>query len=141
MSLWSIARSPLMIGADLTKLDDFTLSLLTNDDVIAVDQSSSNNHELFHRDGFYGWVAGVPGSADKYLALFNTRTRPGNGAQASDPACVSAPVPVKLSELGFDGNCRIRDLWQQKDLGAVTNEFAPAINFHGAGLYRVSPAR
>ncbi len=129
LSLWSIARSPLMIGADLTKLDDFTLSLLTNDEVIAVNQNSGNNRELFHRDEFYAWVADVPDSPDKYLALFNTR---------NDSA---AAVPVKLSELGFSGAANIRDLWQQKSLGSFTNEFAPTIGIHGAGLYRVSTAK
>jgi hypothetical protein len=129
LSLWSIARSPLMIGADLTKLDDFTLSLLTNDEVIAVNQNSANNRELFHRDGFYAWVADVPDSPDKYLALFNTH---------NDAA---TRVPVKLSELGFSGAANIRDLWQQKSLGSFTNEFAPTIAIHGAGLYRVSPAK
>jgi hypothetical protein len=289
MSLWSIARSPLMIGADLTKLDDFTLSLVTNDEVIAVNQNSTNNHELFHRNGFYGWVADVPGSADKSLALFNTRAKPGElspdraifqsqpisprgpdrsvkidldvtgasklflvvddgrrgdagedvvwsepilattsgslkltdlkwisatsgkgsvstkqsasgkelilggkpvsfgiGAHArsiieydlpagvkrfqslagleggdATPARggrpgsglrflvftqspiateVSAVIPVKLSEVGLTGDVRVRDLWLQKDLGLFTNEFAPVINVHGGGLYRVSPA-
>jgi hypothetical protein len=135
MSLWSMARSPLMIGADLTKLDDFTLSLLTNDEVIAVDQNSSNNHELFHCDGFYGWVADVPGSPDKYLALFNTRQKPADGTENS------VAVPVKLSELGIADVSNIRNLWTHQDLGPVTNEFAPAINAHGAGLYRVSPAK
>ena len=131
LSLWSIARSPLMIGADLTKLDPFTLSLLTNDEVIAVNQLSSNNRQLFYRDGFYGWVADVPGSADKYVALFNTR--------AAGAIEASAAVPVKLAELGFSGKVRVRDLWRQKDLGSVANRFAPVINAHGAGLYRVSP--
>jgi hypothetical protein len=131
LSLWSIARSPLMIGADLTKLDDFTLSLLTNDEVIAANQKSSNNHELFYRDGFCGWGADAPGSADKYVALFNTRATGAIGA--------SAAVPVKLSELGFSGKVRVRDLWRQEDLGSVANEFAPVINAHGAGLYRLSP--
>jgi hypothetical protein len=129
MSLWSIARSPLMIGADLTKLDDFTLSLLTNDEVLAVNQNSVNNRQLFHRDGFYGWVADVPGSADKYLALYNTRSE----KAADGPAA----IPVKLSELGFRGEVRVRDLWQSQDLGPVTDEFAPVIQAHGAGLYRI----
>jgi len=139
MSLWSIARSPLMIGADLTKLDDFTLSLLTNDEVIAVNQNSSNNHELFHRDGFYGWIADVPGSPDKYVALFNTRAKTDGGTQSPDATNTSAVVPVKLSELGFTGVSSIRNLWTHQDLGPVTNEFVPIINVHGAGLYRVSP--
>ena len=128
MSLWSIARSPLILGADLTKLDEATLALITNDEVLSVDQASAGNRELFHRDGFYGWVADVPGSHDKYLALFNTR----DGA--------AAPVPVGLSELGFTGACQVRDLWRKTDLGRVDGQFAPSIDAHGAGLYRVTPA-
>ena len=133
LTLWSIARSPLILGADLTKLDDFTLGLITNDEVIAVDQASFNNRELFHRDGFYGWSADVPGSPDKYLALFNARDQSTNRSETT------LPVPVKFSELGLAGAGNIRDLWTHKNLGSFTNEFAPAIPFHGAGLYRVSP--
>ena len=140
MSLWSIARSPLMIGADLTKLDPFTLSLLKNDEVIAVNQNSSNNHELFQRDGFYGWVADVPDSKDKYVALFNTRATPGE-LVADFAAETAAAVPVKFSELGFSGECNVRDLWRQKDLGAFKTEFAPTINAHGGRLYRVSSGK
>jgi alpha-galactosidase len=139
LTLWSIARSPLILGADLTKLDDFTLSLITNDEVIAVDQGSTNNHELFHRDGFYGWVADVPDSKDKYLALFNTRDKPSGGTQPLAHIEACAAVPVKLSELGFRLVSNIQNLWTHQDFGPVTNEFAPVINFHGAGLYRVSP--
>jgi len=141
MSLWSMARSPLMIGADLTKLDDFTLSLLTNDEVIAVDQNSIDNRELLERDGLYGWIADVPGSPDKYLAVFNTRAKPAGGAQSTDATSVSVSVPVKISELGFTDVANFRDLWTHQDLGPVTNEFAPVINYHGAGLYRVSPVK
>ena len=75
MTLWSIARSPLMHGGDMTKSDEFTLSLLTNDEVIAVNQRSTNNRPLFDRDELIGWTADVPGSRDKYLAFFNTRDR------------------------------------------------------------------
>jgi hypothetical protein len=139
MSLWSIARSPLMIGADLTKLDNFTVSLLTNDEVIAVDQNSSNNHELFQRDGLYVWIADVPGSPDKYLALFNTRSQPDDAVLSADGNSWALAVPVKLSELGFADSVNIRNLWTHQNLGSVTNEFVPVINRHGAGLYRVSP--
>jgi alpha-galactosidase len=129
MSLWSIARSPLMIGADLTKLDDFTLSLLTNDEVIAVNQNSVNNRQLFQRDGACAWMADLPGSTGKYLALFNIRP-----ASATETAAI---IPVTLSELGFSGEARVRDLWQNQDLGSVTTEFAPVVQSHGAGLYRL----
>jgi alpha-galactosidase len=130
MSLWSIARSPLMMGGDLTKNDEFTLSLLTNEEVLAVNQNSSGNRQLFNNDGLIGWLAYILGSADKYLALFNTR---GDGKD-------KAAVPVKLIDLGFTGACAVRDLWQKKDLGEIKEEFAPEIASHGAGLYRVSTA-
>jgi hypothetical protein len=130
MSLWCIARSPLILGADLTKLDDFTLRLITNGEVIAVDQASANNRELFRRDGSYGWIADVPGSADRYLALFNARTDSGGAGSA---------VAVRLSELGMEGTARVRDLWERKDLGFFSGAFAPVIPQHGAGLYRLSP--
>jgi alpha-galactosidase len=74
MTLWSIARSPLMVGADLTKLDPQTLSLLTNDEVLAVNQRSSGNRQLFRTpDGAVGWIADAPKGRGKYVALFNTR--------------------------------------------------------------------
>src|SRR6185437_10202032 len=125
MSLWSIARSPLMIGADLTKLDEFTLSLLTNDEVLAVNQNSTGNRQLFQRDGLYAWVADVPGSPDKYLAVFNTRSQPKDGDPATDANSGPVAVPVKLSELGFVGAVNIENLWTHQNLGGVTNEFVP----------------
>lgn len=75
MTLWSIARSPLIHGGDLTKTDAATLALLTNPEVIAVDQASADNRPLFDREGLVAWTASVPGSPDRYLALFNTRDR------------------------------------------------------------------
>ena len=91
MTLWCIARSPLIMGGNMPKNDDFTLSLLTNDEVIAVNQDSTSNRELFEREGFRGWLADVPGSADKYLALFNTRPLPGQ-LDPSRAVFQSAPV-------------------------------------------------
>lgn len=75
MTLWSIARSPLMHGGDMTETDAFTLSLLTNDEVLVVNQHSENNRPLFERDDLIAWTADVPGSNDKYLAVFNARDR------------------------------------------------------------------
>lgn len=123
MTLWCMARSPLMLGADLTRLDDFTLSLLTNEEVLAVNQRSRGNRELFNRDGLIAWVAEVPGSSGQYLGLFNTRD-------------TSAKVSVELP-----GACRVRDLWQRKGLGRAKGEFAPEIAPHGAKLYRLSPGK
>ena len=105
MTLWSIARSPLMHGGDLTKTDAFTLSLLTNPEVIAVDQASANNRPLFDRDGLVAWTADVPGSTDKYLAVFNARDRvpltAANARFASAPVTgdprSAAPIDVDVS--------------------------------------------
>jgi len=71
MTLWAIARSPLMFGGDLTKLDAWTASLLTNREVLAVNQASLNNRQLFREGDRIAWVADVPGSPDRYLALFH----------------------------------------------------------------------
>jgi polygalacturonase len=145
MTLWCIARSPLILGADMTKLDAFTLSLLTNSEVLAVNQRSAANRQLFNRDGFIGWIADAPESPDssdasnssgssgasgtsgasgssgantKYLALFNTTE-------------TAAAVPVAIRELGFSGTppasqIRIRDLWKKSDLpaSAITTDAA-----------------
>lgn len=73
MTLWSIAKSPLMMGGHLPKNDAFTLALLTNDEILQVNQRSSNNRQLFRDGDLVGWVADVPNSKDKYVALFNAR--------------------------------------------------------------------
>jgi alpha-galactosidase len=77
------------------------------------------------------WVATVPDSPDKYLAVFNLQDKGGSTESG-------ASVPVKLRDLGFSGPCKIRDLWQHKDLDPVSDTFAPVLPWHGAGLYRVS---
>ena len=73
MTLWCIARSPLILGADMTKLDEFTLNLLTNPEVLAVNQASTGNRRVSHRDDLIVWTAEVPDSHDHYVALFNAQ--------------------------------------------------------------------
>ena len=133
MTLWAIFRSPLMMGGYLPKTDDFTLFLLTNPQVIAVDQHSLNGHQLFRRGDEIAWVADVPRSDAKYLAVFNAADKP------QDTTAATAPVSVSLQDLGFTGACKVADLWKKQSLGTVTGSFAPEIAFHGAGLYRVEP--
>lgn len=71
MTLFSIFRSPLMFGGDLPSNDDFTLSLLTNKDVLRVNQNSTGNKQVFNSNGIIAWEADDKESGDKYLALFN----------------------------------------------------------------------
>jgi hypothetical protein len=160
MTLWSIGRSPLIFGGNLPKNDAFTLSLLVNDEVIAVNQNSVNNRQLFNTNHQVAWVADVPGTKDKYVAVFNLSPPPPAGRGRSGPAPAveladnsagtnaavatpPTPAPVRISValagLGISGPAKVRDLWTHQDLGVFTGEFAPVINSHGAGLYRVSP--
>ncbi len=127
MSLWCIARSPLMHGGDMTKTDKLTLELLTNDEVLAVNQHSENNRQLFRTDnGFIAWVADVPDSKDKYFAVFNTTDE-------------EAKVPVEMEPVGFKGKVQVRDLWKHENLFLKVNgTFEPELPAHGAGLYRLS---
>ncbi len=106
VTLWSIARSPLVLGANLTQMDAFTESLLTNPEVIAADQDSSGNKPVIQTDSTVVWIA--KGSAGRrYVAVFN----PGDGEQA---------VSYGWKELGLSGaGYKVRDLWLRKDLGAA----------------------
>src|SRR5262249_32957981 len=70
LTLWSISRAPLIFGGHLPWNDAFTLSLITNDEVLAIDQSSTGNRQLFRQGDLIAWTAEVPESPDRYLALF-----------------------------------------------------------------------
>jgi len=74
MSLWCIARSPLILGADMTRMDEFTLKLLTNPEVLAVNQESANNRQISRENDLIVWAAEVPGSNDCYVGLFNAQS-------------------------------------------------------------------
>jgi len=124
MTLWSIARSPLMFGGDLLKLDAFTLSLITNDEVLAVNQASVANRPVFDRAGRIVWTADVPNSRAKYVAAFNATEAAG-------------PVVVPLADLGMSGPVSIRDLWTHQAGGAAGRDLAPLVPAHGAVLLRV----
>ncbi len=124
MTLWSIARSPLIMGGDLRHIDAVTLALLTNPEVIAVSQASTDNQPHFVEDGTRVWSARIPGSGDCYVALFNT----GKAAK---------PVGIDLRLLGIAGEVSVRDLWTGRTLPAVGSRFAQLLPTHGAGLYRL----
>jgi hypothetical protein len=127
MTLWSIARSPLMYGGDLMMMRPIELRLLSNKEVLQVNQASLNNHQLFRDGNKVAWVADVPDSDDRYLAIFNL----GNDGKTS--------VEVKLEDLGIIEQVSIRDLWKQEVIGSFRNEFAIEIEPHGSGLYRITP--
>jgi hypothetical protein len=125
MTLWCIFRSPLMFGGNLPDNDAFTLSLLTNKSVLDVLMYSTNNKPVFNEASQAAWTAEQPNSNRKYLALFN---KSDNG-----PTRIS----INLQQLGLTTPCLITDLWTGKKLGKFTKVFAPEINAHGAGMYKL----
>jgi alpha-galactosidase len=126
MSLWCICRSPLMYGGDLMGMRPVELKLLTNKEVLEVNQNSSNNRQLFRRGHYVAWIADVPDTSDKYLALFNL----GDGTEN--------PVQLSFADLGFKNKVSIRDLWAKKDIGEFEKKFSPLIQPHGSRLYKLS---
>jgi len=126
MTLWSIARSPLIMGGDLRHLDAATLALLTNPEVIAVNQHSSDNQPVFVEDGMRVWTARPGGSANLYVALFNTTDK-------------ARDVGVDLRWLALNSPVAVRDLWERKAVGTATKRLAAALPPHGAGIYRLAP--
>jgi len=78
MSLWAIGRSPLIFGGDMTKLDDFTREMLTNPEMLKVNQESTNNRQVSRDKNLIVWTADVPGSNDKYVAFFNAQSKGDN---------------------------------------------------------------
>lgn len=124
MSLWSIARSPLMLGADLLQADDSLMFFLTNPEVIEVNQHSSDNHQVFFRQNKCAWMAKDP-EGNHYLALFNLADKDQN-------------INFNFELEYLRGKYLVRDLWQQKDLGVFENNFKALLPPHGAAIYKLT---
>lgn len=127
MTLWAIARSPLIMGGDLRHLDAATLALLTNPEVIAVNQASRANQPHFLSDVARIWTAQPEHGPGSYLAVFNT------GKEARD-------VTIDLAAIGAQRIVRVRDLWRRTDGDTARERLVVRLPAHGAGLYRLLPA-
>jgi alpha-galactosidase len=107
MTLWTIFRSPLMFGGHLPDNDAFTLSLLTNKEVLGVLKYSTNNKELFNNNGQVAWIADDPKTGDKYLALFNAADQKEvveeKAAWSSDVIQRETPGQSKMVDIGITG--------------------------------------
>lgn len=128
MTLWCIFRSPLIFGGDLPSNDPATSALLTNDEVLAVDQHSANNRQVFDGGTIRAWTADVPGSEDRYMAVFNLSES-------------SASVNLPWNKLGIiASSAEIRDLWAKRSLGNKTG-VQVKLRPHASVLYRISVPR
>ncbi|MDZ7372060.1 MAG: glycoside hydrolase family 27 protein [candidate division KSB1 bacterium] len=125
MTLWCIFRSPLMFGGHLPETDDFSLKLITNAEALAVNQASRNNRQIYRRDPLIAWAAEAENSDARYVALFNIDDH--------EPRAIS----IGWDALGLSGECTVRDLWTQKDLGSFHSLFSVELPPHGSGLYRI----
>ncbi len=129
MTLWSILAAPLMLSCDLEKLDEFTLNLLGNDEVLAVNQDPlglqgrrcerDGRTEVWARDLHDGTLA---------VGLFNL------GRKAET-------VTAHWEALGLSGRQPVRDLWKQRDMGEHADGYAVEVPRHGAVLLRVGGPR
>lgn len=125
MNLWAMFRSPLMFGGDLPSNDAFTDSLITNGELLDVDQHSINNRQLNNNKGLIVWTADVPNSKDKYVALFNTTDE--------KPEVVS----VSLSELGARGDYAAHNLWTQKTDAVKNGKISVELRPHASAIFRL----
>jgi alpha-galactosidase len=129
LTLWAMQAAPLLVGADLSRLDPFTTALLTNDEVLDVDL------DPLGRAGGRVWKAGKLevwarplADGTTAVALFNRGLRP-------------APVTARWADVGVRGRQPVRDLWRRRDLGAFAGGFTATVPRHGAVLLKVGRPR
>ncbi len=125
ISLWCLLSAPLLIGCDMTQLDAFTLNLLENDEVLAVDQDPLGKEAMtVAKNGETRIYAKTLADGSKAVGLFNLGE-------------TETQVTVNWSDLKLQGKLNVRDLWRQKDLGKFTENFTALVPRHGVVLVRV----
>lgn len=125
ISLWSLLSAPLLLGSDLARLDAFTLNLLTNDEVLAIDQDALAKQacQVFNKDSIQVWVKELK-DGNKAIGIFNLSSQNRN-------------VDLRWNEINVSGPLKVRDVWRQKDLGLFADKFSSFIPTHGCTLIKV----
>jgi alpha-galactosidase len=129
ISLWCLLSAPLLLGCDLEHLDKFTLGLLTNDEVLEIDQDPLGKQAT--RVASHGEVdvyLKPLEDGSKAIGLFNRGSTTTTGL-------------ADWSDLGLTGKQRVRDLWRQKDLGTFDEKFETEVPPHGVVLIKVNSAQ
>ncbi|HLP16236.1 MAG TPA: NPCBM/NEW2 domain-containing protein [Bacteroidota bacterium] len=143
ISLWCLLASPLLIGCDLANMDEFTMNLLTNDEVIEVNQDplGAQAHRVSNENGKQIWAKQMS-DGSQAVGLFFT------GAKSVTPednftwdAVPNGTIVLNGKDLGIDGKFTVRDLWRQKDLGTFEHTFESDVPFHGVMLVKITPVR
>jgi alpha-galactosidase len=136
ISLWSLLSAPLLIGCDMNKLDAFTLSLLTNDEVIAINQDPLGRQasRLSNDKGRQIWAKEME-DGSKAVGFFYADDGKRNPVDYfSWGRKSSTKITLHAADIGIKGKFRVRDAWRQKDLGVFENTFATDVPHHGVVL-------
>ncbi len=143
ISLWCLLSAPLLIGCDMNEMDDFTLNLLTNDEVIAVNQDPqvkparkilTSEGQIWYKPLEDGSVAVGCFNMDPYFMLWDQN-------KADEIQTKKYPMQIDFEQLGLKGKFKVRDLWRQKDLGVFENSFSTEVAWHGVTLVKLTPER
>ncbi|MFC5683060.1 glycoside hydrolase family 27 protein [Flavobacterium sp. MAHUQ-51] len=124
MTFFTIFKSPLFFGGDLPSNDAFTLSLLTNAEVLKMHRESTDVKQLFQKDGTVAITSRNPKDKSIYLALFNISDRD------------FRDVSVRLADLGIT-SAEITNMWTGEKLGLVKDEIVVSVKEHGSVLYKL----
>jgi alpha-galactosidase len=125
MSLWAILAAPLIAGNDLTKMTPYTVEMLTNREVLAVDQDSlgKQGFRVAQEGPFEVWMKPMSDRSN-VVGLFNRQRS-------------TEQMTVNFSQLGLPGEAIVRDLWLKKDLGTFKDTFRAYVPRHGVVLVRI----
>jgi len=126
MNLFTIFKSPLFFGGDLPSNDAFTLSLLTNKEVMKMHNESTAVRQLFQTDGKVAVTSKNAKTGEVYLALFNMSDKP------------SVAIKVELNSIGVKDGAKVTELWTGKDLGTISGTFVQELAPHSSGLFKIS---
>ena len=131
MSLWCLMASPLFFTGDMSRLDDFTLNILCNAEVIEINQDSLG------RQGYR-----VLQDDEKELEVWKKPLEDGSAAVGLfNQGEIEQTVTVKWQDISFAGKCRVRDLWRQKNEGEFDRIYSAPVKRNGVKLIRVWPAK
>lgn len=126
LTLWCMMRSPLIIGGEMTRFDDFTMSLLTNAELIEVLNNTHSAHPLFRtkREGEedIAWFTSHTDGKRYYIALFNAE---------GEEREIFAQLPIARDMEAYD-------IWQGKSVGTVSGSVKAVVKPHGAVLYKLT---
>ena len=122
MTLWCMMRSPLMVGADLPKNDDFTLKLLTNKGVLEILSTTHCAHQVYRNENEIVWLAPARTNSTCYVAVFNI----------SDEDREISIAPEKM-DLDYT---KAVELWSHEEI-AVKDIITSKVGSHGAKIYRM----